>query len=153
MPITAQQEPTSPPTVETLVETLGGRVSQNEQGEVVTVDLSRTGVTDASLAHLAGLTELKSLVLSTTIPGLRTSTRVTDAGLAHLAGLTVLETLGLTARAITDTGLAHLTELPALEQLYLEDDRWHSNFVGESKLQQALPNCTIPPRPTRAVMI
>ena len=45
-PITAQQEPTSPPTVETLVETLGGQVSQNEQGEVVEVRLSRTAVTD-----------------------------------------------------------------------------------------------------------
>ena len=85
-PITAQQEPTSPTTLETLVETLGGRVSQNEQGEVVGVDLFGPKVTDASLAHLAGLTELKSLVLSTTIPGLRTSTQVTDAGLAHLTG-------------------------------------------------------------------
>ena len=121
-PITAQQEPTSPPTVETLVETLGGRVRQNEQREVDVVYL--------------------------------TGTQITDAGLAHLTGLTALETLGLTARAITDTGLAHLTELPALEHHYLEDDRWHSNFVGESKLQQALPNCTIsPPRPTRAVLI
>ena len=47
-PITAQQEPTSPPTVETLVETLRGNVNQNEQGEVVEVYLSRTRVTDAT---------------------------------------------------------------------------------------------------------
>ena len=51
-PITAQQEPTSPPTVEMLVETLGGYVNQNEQGEVVEVLLSRTRVTDAGVAEL-----------------------------------------------------------------------------------------------------
>ena len=75
-PITAQQEPTSPTTLEMLVETLGGRVSQNEQGEVVTVVLSRTRVTDADLAHLAGLTALATLNLA--------DTQVTDAGVAEL---------------------------------------------------------------------
>ena len=43
-PITAQQEPTPPATLEALVETLGGRVSQNEQGEVVEVYLSGSEV-------------------------------------------------------------------------------------------------------------
>ena len=57
-PITAQQEPTSPTTLETLVETLGGRVSQNEQGEVVEVYLSGPKVTDAGLVHLTGLAAL-----------------------------------------------------------------------------------------------
>jgi hypothetical protein len=76
-PITAQQEPTSPTTVETLVETLGGHVSQkNEQGEVVEVYLSRTRVTDADLAHLAGLPALEHLSL--------TYSKVTDAGVAEL---------------------------------------------------------------------
>ena len=41
-PITAQQEPAPPTTLETLVETLGGRVRQNEQGEVEVVGLSPT---------------------------------------------------------------------------------------------------------------
>ncbi len=75
-PITAQQEPTSPTTLEALVETLGGRVSQNEQGEVVGVRLSGPEVTDAGLAHLAGLTALKELDL--------TRTDVTDVGVAEL---------------------------------------------------------------------
>ena len=75
-PITAQQEPTSPTTVETLVETLGGRVSQNEQGEIVGVRLSGPEVTDAGLAHLAGLPALESLYLSDTL--------VTDAGISEL---------------------------------------------------------------------
>ena len=50
-PIYAQQEPTSPTTLEALVEMLGGRVSQNEQGEVVEVDLSDTPITDAGAWH------------------------------------------------------------------------------------------------------
>ena len=65
-PITAQQEPTPPATLEALVETLGGRVSQNEQGEVVEVYLSGSKVTDASLAHLTGLAALESLHLAVT---------------------------------------------------------------------------------------
>ena len=75
-PITAQQEPTSPPTLETLVEILDGALRKNEQGEVVTVVLSRTRVTDADLAHLAGLTALATLNLA--------DTQVTDAGVAEL---------------------------------------------------------------------
>ena len=50
-PITAQQEPTPPPTLEALVETLGGRVRQNEQGEVQVVRLSNTQVTDAGVTE------------------------------------------------------------------------------------------------------
>ena len=71
-PITAQQEPTSPPTLETLVETFGGRatggfrVSQNERGQVVGVRLTGREVTDADLAHLSGLTALEELYLSDT---------------------------------------------------------------------------------------
>ena len=60
-PITAQQEPTPPATLEALLETLGGRVRQNEQGEVEVVTLSGTQVTDAGLAYLAGLTALEYL--------------------------------------------------------------------------------------------
>ena len=72
-PITAQQEPTSPTTLETLVETLGDRVRQNEQREVDMVDLAGTEMTDAGLAHLIGLTALEGLNLG--------GTQVTDAGL------------------------------------------------------------------------
>ena len=115
-PITAQQEPTSPPTLETLVETLGGRVrqneqgevervtlsgggtaSQNEQGEVVDVGLSRTGVTDAGLVHLAGLTALERLWLA--------DTQVTDAGVAELQ------------KALPNCGI--VLQAPILDPIYI----------------------------------
>ena len=102
-PITAQQEPTSPTTLETLVETLGGRVSQNEQAEVVEVYLSGPKVTDAGLVHLTGLTALERLDL--------VDTQITDAGLVHLSGLTALEELDLSRTRITGSGLVHLTGL------------------------------------------
>ena len=132
-PITAQQEPTPSPTLETLVETLGGRVSQNEQGEVVTVDLSRTGVTDAGLAHLTGLTALETLELY--------GTPITDAGLVHLSGLTTLKTLGLSRTQVTDAGLVHLTGLMALERLWIYGTQ--VTEVGVAKLQKALPNARL----------
>jgi Leucine-rich repeat (LRR) protein len=157
-PITAQQEPTSPPTVETLVETLGGNVSQkNEQGEVVEVYLSRTRVTDADLPHLAGSHALQLLDLS--------RTRITGPGLAHLAGLPVLETLGLWDTQIADEGLAHLAKFPALEDLNLDNTQitdaglahlaglaaletldltdTQVTDAGVAELQKALPNCGI----------
>ena len=121
-PITAQQEPTSPTTVETLVETLGGRVSglqgtvqriEVTNGEVVEVVLIGDQVTDASLAHLTGLTALEELDLW--------GTQITDAGLVHLSGLPVLVTLDLRDTQITDAGLAHLTGLPSLQRLVLYD--------------------------------
>ena len=101
-PITAQQEPTSPTTLEMLEETLGGRVSQNEQGDVVGVSLAGTQVTDAGLVHLAGLTALKTLWLATG--------QITDAGLVHLAGLTALKTLTLYDTQVTDVGVAELQQ-------------------------------------------
>ena len=51
-------------------------MSQNEQGEVVGVALFGPKITDASLAHLTGLTAPESLNLA--------GTQVTDAGVAEL---------------------------------------------------------------------
>ena len=131
--LTAQQEPTSPTTLEALVETLGGRVSQNEEGDVVGVSLAGTQVTDAGLAHLTGLTALESLHLG--------GTQVTDAGVVHLTGLTALKTLWLATGQITDAGLVHLAGLSALKTLTLYDTQ--VTDVGVAELQQALPNCSI----------
>ena len=112
--VTAQQEPTpvSPPTaLEILVETLGGRLSQDQQGRVARVDLYGTQITDAGLTHLTGLPALQFLGLG--------STEVADAGLTHLMGLPALETLNLDGTQVTDVGLTHLTGLTGLKTLYL----------------------------------
>ena len=53
---------------------LGARI-EPLVGEVVRVDLVDTQVTDVELVHLAGLTNLKSLILPK---------QITDAGLAEL---------------------------------------------------------------------
>jgi hypothetical protein len=81
-----------------------------------------TGVTDAGVAHLRGLKDLRWLRLyredypEAWGPNLP---RVTDAGLAHLEGLTGLEHLDLMGQAVTDAGLAHLKGLTGLQQLLL----------------------------------
>jgi Leucine-rich repeat (LRR) protein len=77
------------------------------------LDLSHcSGVTNASLAHLRGLTDLRALDLS--------STPVTDAGLVALRGLTNLQRLNLAGcEEVTDVGLAHVGRLKDLHSLDL----------------------------------
>ena len=90
---------------------LGAKIDRNTEGEGVSVNLTKTQITDAGLVHLKGLTKLKGLDLD--------DTRVTDAGLVHLKGMTELTWLGLSETQITDAGLAHLTELTSLQELGL----------------------------------
>jgi hypothetical protein len=88
------------------------RVGRDLLGHLRGLNLSGTQVTDAELADLAELKELKFLWLS--------NTKVTDAGLAHLAGLTSLRWLGLSKTKITDAGLTHLRGLQNLQLLRLK---------------------------------
>ena len=81
--------------------------------DLVWLDLSRTGVTDAGLKALARMPNLERLDLRGTAVG--------DAGLAALAGLDKLETLGLFGTRVTDGGLEALRELPSLERVYVGD--------------------------------
>ena len=71
------------------------------QCSVNRVDFSgRTEVTDAGLAQLEELTQLRYLDL--------TRTEVTDAGLIHLKGLINLQTLELARTNVTDAGVGDL---------------------------------------------
>lgn len=104
-----------------------------ELGQLVSLHLGGTDVTDEGLVHLAGLTALKRLHLE--------KTRVSDAGLAHLASLESLSYLNLYQTGVTDAGLAHLEGLKNLKSLYL----WQTKVTpeGAEKLSQALPECHI----------
>jgi hypothetical protein len=80
--------------------------------QVFAVSLNRNvRVTDAGLANLKPLTNLRTLELG--------YTHVTDAGLAHLKTLTGLQYLSLVWTPVGDAGLAHLETLPNLSLLYL----------------------------------
>ncbi len=96
--------------------------------------LIESSVNDASLSHLKGLTDLRSLELLrdtritdaglSNLTGLRNLTRlilprnqVSDAGLAHLKGLTDLTELNLWGTQVSDAGMAHLKGLTKLSSL------------------------------------
>ncbi|MBL4886165.1 MAG: hypothetical protein JKY95_16740 [Planctomycetaceae bacterium] len=87
------------------IKALGGEVSLDESGNVQSVDFSRTGITDAGLVHLKGMTNLEYLDLE--------GTKVSDAGLVHLKGLTGLRRLHLEDTKVTKEGVKELqTALP-----------------------------------------
>lgn len=96
---------------------------------VVSLDLSRTSVTDDGLAALDGLTRLRRLRLDWTA--------VTDAGLRHVSRLPSLELLNLVGTAVTDAGLARLASLAGLRRLFL----WHTGVTpaGADALRAELP--------------
>jgi hypothetical protein len=64
--------------------------------------LCYTGVTDAGLEHLKGLSNLEALLLN--------GTHVTDAGLEHLKELTNLEWLAVRDTRVTDEGADRLKQ-------------------------------------------
>ena len=88
-------------------------ITDEHRRRIDSIHLSFSSVTDAGLAHLAGLTSLTQLYLA--------DTQVTDAGLSHLAGLTSLTKLYLARTQVTDAGVAKLRE--ALSRCRIEWDR------------------------------
>jgi len=159
-PITAKQEPASPTTLKTVVETLGGSLIgtvSSDEGPWGIASLRGTEATDADLAHFMGLTALETLLLDgtqitdaglahlkelTTLKHLWLGfTGITDAGLVHLTGLTALESLGLDETQITDASLAHLTGLTGLETLDFRETQ--VTDAGIASLRESLPNVVI----------
>jgi hypothetical protein len=101
--------------------------------QVYELNLAGSKVTDAGLASIAPLTNLRRLHLE--------KTAVTDAGLAHLKGLTNLEYLNLYGTAVTDAGLQHLSGMKNLRNLYL----WQTKVTAEgaANLKKSLPTVNI----------
>lgn len=101
--------------------------------EVWCVYLAETQITDAGLAHLQGLTGLRTIVLD--------KTQITDVGLTTLQGLTGLQVLWLQATQVSDAGLTHLQGLTGLQLLHLTGTRVTQE--GVAQLRRVLPRCEI----------
>lgn len=80
-------------------------------GELESLDLSETSVSDEDLRSLAGLAKLRELRLW--------DTRIDGSGLAYLAGLEHLERLELADTKVTDATLRHLSKVKSLRHLVL----------------------------------
>lgn len=100
---------------------------------MVSMDLSATSITDASVAKLSAAKELRMIRLS--------ETEISDLALETLAKLPSLESINLYGTRVTDAGVKKLASLPNLKRLYL----WQTD-VSESAisdLKQALPELEI----------
>jgi hypothetical protein len=101
--------------------------------DLVYLNLRGKEVTDAQLAHLAGLTSLMRLHLE--------RTKITDQGTPALKGLVNLEYLNLYGTDIGDASLINLERMNKLKHLYL----WQTKVTdgGVARLQKALPQLDI----------
>ncbi len=104
-------------------------------GDLVWLDLSRTGVTDAGLTALEKMPNLERLDLRETMVG--------DDGLAALSGLGRLETLGLYGTGVTDAGVSALLALPSLRRLYVGGTSMTD--AGRKALQEARKDLVVVP--------
>lgn len=102
-------------------------------GQLDTLSLPCSPVSDAGIAELEGLWRLRTLNLW--------GNTVTDAGLVHLRGLRRLRWLCLDQTAITDRGLKQLADLRNLETLSIENTR--VTDLGAAELRRALPGLRI----------
>ncbi len=101
--------------------------------DLVWLNLSRTAVSDAGLATLAGFQRLRRLNLS--------NTKVTDAAIASIAALPELEYLNLYGTSVTDAGLGGLKGLQRLRDVYV----WQTAVTadGAKALADSLPSVRI----------
>ncbi len=136
---------------------LGARITLDDQGRVIGVNLSERRVVDADLLHVKGLQQLQELDLTRTRiegPGLvnlkeltslrtlfLTETKIDDSGVAHLKSLEMLEFLGLSGTKITDTSLGQLGGLTELKKLFCLGTS--VTDAGVDELRRALPQCQI----------
>jgi hypothetical protein len=117
------------------------------------LNLSGTTISDAGIAKLAPLTELRELDISDTRitgAGLRAfpklerikawDTRITDANVAALAGMR-LTSLDLAKTAITDRALEALAANSSLRMLHLDGTK--VTAAGVEQFRQRNPACTV----------
>jgi hypothetical protein len=103
------------------------------------LDLGRTRIDDACLAHVARLPALESLKLDRCL-------EITDKGVASLGRMKSLRELILdNSPRITSKGLGKLEGLDRLERLYVEGSATtrSAQAAGRKRLAKALPDCKI----------
>jgi Leucine Rich repeat len=108
------------------------------------LELSNTGVTDASLKYVGQLCDLEHLSLANEtylsgekIPGKRQN-HITDTGLQEISGLTELKRIQLGGTDITDEGLKSLTEMWRLRCIYLEGTKIEGTGFAHLRLLKDL---------------
>src|SRR5690606_21209082 len=84
---------------------------QDIANQLVWLNLSYSGITDAQLEKIAGLGNLRVLYLN--------YTGITDDGLSKLATLTGLRWLSLVGTNVTDASVPVLSRLAELDRLYV----------------------------------
>ena len=104
-------------------------------GDLLWLDLSRTGVTDAGLKVLAKMPKLERLDLRGTAVG--------DDGVRALASLSNLQTLSLYGTGVTDAGLESLRGLPSLRRVYVGGTK--VTEPGRDALRKARPQLLMTP--------
>ncbi|MBW2058218.1 MAG: hypothetical protein JRJ26_12055 [Deltaproteobacteria bacterium] len=88
---------------------------------LTTLNIPNSRITDAGMAFLKNLREMKSLVL--------TAANITDSGIEYLAGLSRLEILNLSNTRLTDAGMVHIAGLTNLRKLFLNRTGISDNSV------------------------
>ena len=116
--------------------------------QVKWMDLARTQVTDAGMAHVGAMKNLTRLHLE--------NTKITDAGLDHLKNLGELEYLNLYGTLVTDAGIAKLAGLKKLKKLFV----WETKVTdaGAKKISAAIPGVNVntgwkEPAPAKPVLV
>ena len=91
---------------------LGARLTKNDQGVVVTIDLDSVWLADSDVSLLSAFPQLGRLSLS--------HTRITDLGAQRLRSLKSLQDLDLSfVQRFTDAGVASLRDMHGLRRLAL----------------------------------
>ena len=136
---------------------LGGQFTADAQGNIVSVSLASTWITDVDLQRVGELAALQKLDLSHTqitdvglehLKGLRKVTElnlyyseyITDSGLANFSGWSNLQRLDLHGTKITSKAFDHLARLTGLKSLDISftaiDDDGFENLASLDKLER-----------------
>ncbi len=94
------------------IASVGGQVRSDNQGRILSVDLSETPAQDNVLAAIAVLPHVQTINCTN-------AHHITGSGLAALSGLTDLQTLYLVGTELDDVGLSHIGNLTSLKTLQI----------------------------------